>query len=129
SLGTASTMERCIAHHNYEGITVGQNYSSGAVVRDCTASFNYGYGIRVAGTDNRIDSNLVVSNSAVGIKIEGTRNLIVRNKANKNAVGYAGNSNNYLIPAGNKWGRIVEDDGEISSGSGWENFSEPSFIP
>jgi hypothetical protein len=129
AVGTSGTIERCVAHHNYEGILVGQSYSSGASVRECTANFNNGAGIRVAGTESRIDSNLVVSNSVVGIKVEGKRNLIVRNQANKNAVGYAGNSSNYSIPAGNKWGRIVEDDGEIASGSGWENFSDPYYIP
>ena len=132
AVGASGTIERCVAHHNYDGIVVGLSYSSGATVRECTANFNNAAGIRIVGADNRIDSNLVVSNRVVGITVEGMRNLIVRNKASRNAVNAYGNANNYLIPQPtpptNKWGRIVEDNGEIASGSGWENFSDPSYI-
>jgi len=85
-----------------------------------------GAGIRVAGWDNRIDSNNVTDNDR-GIEVESSGNLIIRNSASGNAI-------NYTIVLNNRVGEIVSapDSGNISGDTGgvgvgstdpWANFS------
>ena len=85
-----------------------------------------GAGIRVAGVDNRIDSNNVTDNDC-GIEVESPDNLIIRNSA-------SGNTINYTIAINNRVGEIVSapDSGNISGDTGgmgvgstdpWANFS------
>ena len=123
-----SVVERCVTDSNgLDGVLV----TNDSVVRGCLASGNGtdplgGAGIRVVGSDNRIEGNTVLDND-IGIDIDSTGNLVARN-------GAAGNAVNYDIIANNKVGVVViaPNSGGILGSSGgaglgsvdpWANFS------
>jgi parallel beta-helix repeat protein len=72
-----------------------------AVVRECTPDFQTaGVGIRVTGSQNRIEANNVTRNST-GILVNGTENVIIRNTASNTTA-------NYNFVAGNRYGPIID---------------------
>ena len=112
----SSTIQGCTAFSNLVyGIELGFNCR----VVENTCNFN-AIGISVQGDRNRIDSNIAHENTMRGIHVvSGTGNLIIRNHASAN-----GCNQDFVIPAGNKYGQIITINSSITSGSGWENFSD-----
>lgn len=120
-LDGGNTLNSCTARYNSnDGIFA----DSGSVLSDCAALFNdgdgfevttymqvigcvahgngngsYGVGIRVTGTDNRIEGNTLTVNDR-GIEVVSAGNLIVRNSASNNTT-------NWTIAVNNKVGPIV----------------------
>ena len=98
---TDSLVERCTTDTNaLDGILV----SNDTVVRDCLSAGNGtgpsgGAGIRVVGSDNRLEGNTVLDND-IGVDIDSIGNLVARNAA-------AGNGVNYNIIANNQVGVVV----------------------
>ncbi|MFG0275796.1 MAG: hypothetical protein ACF8QF_12150 [Phycisphaerales bacterium] len=96
-----SLVERCVTDVNaLDGVLV----ASDSVVRDCLSSGNGtdpagGAGIRVTGSDNRLEGNTVLDND-IGIDIDSAGNLVARNTA-------AGNPTPYDIIVNNKVGPVV----------------------
>ncbi len=142
--GTGSSVIACTAYNNSNTNSSktasqggGIHASSSSVVKDCSASYNSGDGIRVSGDclvegnvcdnngfggdgagihssslDNRIDGNTVTDNDR-GIDVDSTGSLIVRNSA-------SGNSTQYSIASGNDTGIIQSSP--VGAGA-WDNFS------
>ncbi len=122
----------CRAHADAAG---GLSTGSG-VIRDCTASGNGGFGIRinndgvvrdcrcqgngavpgilVTGNGNRIDANFL-RNNGYGINVVSSNNIIIRNIA-------SGNDTNYLGLAGNDAGPVGRATN--SSLSAWGNIGD-----
>jgi hypothetical protein len=72
-----------------------------AVVRECTPDFQTaGVGIKVTGSQNRIEANNVTRN-VTGIQVTGTENVIIRNTASNTTA-------NYSFVAGNRYGPILD---------------------
>ena len=116
-LGTNCVASACLAEENGVGIQVGQ----ACVLSGCSSSVNQ-KGIYVIGSQNRIDSNMANNNAVSGIEVVANTygNVVVRNQASGNNCSYS----DFVIPAGNSYGHIiVGGSGEITVGSGWENFS------
>ena len=65
-----------------------------------TSERNGTIGLLADGPDNRIEHNTVVSN-ACGLRVTGSGNTIIRNKASGNGIAYDG-----LAITGNIWGVI-----------------------
>jgi parallel beta-helix repeat protein len=99
------------AHNTQDGIKV---YAHNTVADN---TFNYngesgdGAGIHATGTGNRIEGNHVSCNDR-GIDVDSTTNLIVKNSAKDNTVGYD-------IVVGNKVGTITNDP---TIATAWANF-------
>jgi Right handed beta helix region len=125
--GTGCTIADCTAGSNgLDGILA----DSGSTVRGCTAQANGNYGVEVTGNchvigntcdqnngglyatgnGNRIEGNSINFNtgstSGYGVYITGSsgNNLVIRNSAR-------GNSTNYVIFGGNRYGTIVDVTG------------------
>jgi hypothetical protein len=139
---SANTIARCTTSNNRGvGILAGE----GSLVRDCAVSGNSGSGIEVTtrcqvlqnsashngigirgtGERNRIDSNTSMANTNFGVRIDGASNLIVRNQSAATA---QGNALNFSIADNfNIYGQIVGNgiggNLQLTSGSGWENFT------
>ncbi|HUU85687.1 MAG TPA: right-handed parallel beta-helix repeat-containing protein [Phycisphaerae bacterium] len=112
-------VEGCIAFDNPgSGIVVSDN---GNVVRGCFCRTN-AVGLECVGTRTRIEENHVVDN-AVGIRVAGSRNLVISNSAALNS------TQDYDIGVGNAYGPIVNvaGVGDISGVAGanhpWANVS------
>ncbi len=123
-----SLVERCATDTNaLDGILV----SNDSVVRDCLSAGNGtdaagGAGIRVVGSDNRLEGNTVLDND-IGIDIDSTGNFVARN-------GASGNGVNFDIIPNNKVGVVVlsPNSGAVLGSAGgaglgstdpWANFS------
>lgn len=109
-----ATITGCTARENRTGINVGDD--SRVVNNTCDQNvIGFGFGIVVSGSDNRIDGNHVSDNS-IGIDVNGTGNLIIRNTA-------AGNTAAYQIAAGNNFGVVVVSPGPaFANTQPWANF-------
>ena len=131
--GGGCAVTSCSANHNAIGIYAGY----GCTVKGCTANNNArdgilcrkgslvcenvcagngtngtGAGIKAEVDDCRIDSNNVVGND-IGIKVDASGNVIVRNVA-------SGNATDYDVVSGNAFGVVQTSP----SGAGaWDNFS------
>ncbi len=110
-LGEGSLISGSSVHENQqEGILA----SDSCVVRDNLCDRNGAAGIRVLGFGNRIEGNSV-SGSLRGIELDIGGNLVVRNSATGNGVGFDD-------PGGNTIGPIVSGGGVIVSEHPWANF-------
>jgi parallel beta-helix repeat protein len=103
ALKEGCTITDCSADGNTaDGITA--NYGKSRIARNVAKDNGVGTGvaagIRVAATDNRIEENHSVDND-IGFEITGSGNLVVKNSA-------AGNTLNYSIAAGNRYGAILD---------------------
>lgn len=98
-----------------EGIRVG--YSS-QILRNTVRS-SIGSGIRLAGSNNRVEDNHVLSNAGYGIATDnGTvNNLVIRNFASGNGGG------NYGFLGSTIYGPFVVSSGVIATNNPWSNFS------
>ena len=100
--GVGCTITGCTARANtQDGIVV----SSGCLVMGNTCTINGsgagdGAGIHVTGGDNRIEGNNNIGADR-GIDVDLAGNLIIRNSA-------SGNTTNYNIAAGNRYGPIID---------------------
>lgn len=111
-----ATITGCTARDNRTGINVGDDSRIMNNICDQGATTVGDVGILVTGSDNRIDGNHVTDNG-IGIDVNGTGNLIVRNTA-------AGNTTAYSILAGNNFAAIVVNPGvAFASTAPWANFS------
>jgi len=120
----ACTVKDCVSAQNGNA---GIQADSGCRLVGNTCNYN-AIGIDATGGANRVDSNLAVSNSVAGIQVAGTNcNVIVRNQAMGNAAGYV----DYLGLGGNVYGSLIAcgSTTELTSGSGWENFTSFYKIP
>ncbi len=88
--------------------------SDSCVVRENVCDRNAGSGIHVLGFGNRIEGNSV-SGSLRGIELDFGGNLVIRNSATGNGVGFDD-------PGGNTIGPIVVGGGVIVSEHPWANF-------
>jgi parallel beta-helix repeat protein len=118
----AATLQDCIATDNSQSGIVVSGSNPGGVIRGCTARFNQSdgivvsggtlvhgntlyrngtgsAGIRVTGPDNRIEANNCIR-AGIGIQITTSGNLIIGNSC-------SGNTTNYSIVAGNRYGPVV----------------------
>ncbi|TVQ59519.1 MAG: hypothetical protein EA379_10655 [Phycisphaerales bacterium] len=90
------------------------------VVVNNTAAGNTGpdgHGILIDGTDNRVEGNSVVNNSANGLRVDGLRNLVIQNSASNNI------GSNYNFTGTNTTGQIITGGGVITASNPWANFS------
>lgn len=108
--GFGSVIENSAAYDNGEAGILAQ---SGCSVLWCTSSSNEGPGIHVTGMGSRIDSNVARGN-LIGIDVDSSTNLIVRNFAVLN-----NNGNNYTITGGNNFGVI---NSNAQTAGPWDNF-------
>ena len=106
------TVKDCTSDNNYAGIYVGGN--------DCqitgnTCSGNCDAGITIAGTQNRIDTNIVGANAVYGILdlTSSSGNIIIRNSA-------PGNGSNYYNTSGNSDYAPIQTPSTATSP--WANF-------
>jgi len=98
------------AHDN----TAGVELASACVARDNLCNQNTQSGILAQGTSNRIDSNTLTNNNK-GIELMLGGNLVIRNSASFNALGYDD-------PGSNTIGPIITATGIIASEHPWANF-------
>lgn len=83
-----------------DGIVAASNCTvSGNSVLEAGVSSNFGHGIRVTGSDNRVEGNQA-TDCDLGFKVEGTGNLIIRNTS-------SGNTSHWDIAASNRLAPIV----------------------
>jgi hypothetical protein len=105
SPGDHGFVDHCLARQNTNGSSSTQTgiyVTNDSVVRDCTSNDQApAAGIYVSGSRNRIEANHVAINT-VGIQVDGTGNIILRNTA-------SGNTTNYKIAASNRYGAIIDD--------------------
>ena len=100
-------VSNCSSENNQvAGIVV----SAGGLVRDNTCSSNDGAGIWIGCCvgDARVEGNNVYQNG-IGIDVDYTGNVIVRNTASANT------TNNYNIVAGNRYGPIINITGSSTA--------------
>jgi parallel beta-helix repeat protein len=161
SSGGISTSDGCTvadSTSDADGVSGGISVHDGCTVRGCTVRNSSGTGINadancliignvidlsgratggwagifVTSTGNRIEGNSVTNCSSGGVWVSaagGTNNLIIRNSAH-------GNNPNYIIPANNRYGTVVDLTGSNpnsvngNSGAGttvstdpWANFA------
>jgi parallel beta-helix repeat protein len=104
--GDGSTVSKCTVRENgHNGI----NVANACTVESNTAQTNgigpsgSGSGIFVTGDGNRIDGNHFTfhADPANGLTVTGVGNLIIRNTSH-------GNSNDYAILAGNRFGPVID---------------------
>ena len=112
--GKGCSISDCVvASNGRPGIEV----DSSCYVNGNTCRANSGSGIHVLGTVNRIDSNHLTDQTGNGIKVDGSRNLIIRNSACNNSLA------DYAIGAGNDYGQILYTPGaNFTSTVTWANF-------
>ncbi len=138
-VGRASIVESCAVSSNTDGIhtggggsvtncdafdnVVGISVTGETVVADNRVSGNQGRGILALETANRIEGNHLARN-AVGIEVQGPRNLIVRNSLDSNGV-------QMQIATDNIQGPFLKTKGFIDNTSPWANFdlSFPTTFP
>lgn len=140
-LTDSGSVHDCIAMYNSaSGIQAGlnslvrhcrcfQNTTHGILVSsDCTLLENNcaanglnndGAGILVGSSDNRIEGNHCIDN-AIGLRVSGSRNLIIRNSCARNT------SLNWSIDANNHYGPILNRVG-VGTGAVSGNFSPSSL--
>ncbi|TVQ59517.1 MAG: right-handed parallel beta-helix repeat-containing protein [Phycisphaerales bacterium] len=97
----------------------GIHANNACVIVNNTSNSNVGsngYGILVEGNDNRVDGNNVMLNGAVGVRLVGSRSLIVRNFARGNTGG------NYNSQGENQWG-VLWSGADNAIDHPWANFS------
>jgi parallel beta-helix repeat protein len=122
-VGGACTLSGCTALENSgDGIEV----SSDSHVSGNTCSGNTDAGIHAIAVGNRIESNLVEGNG-LGIDVDSTGSLIIRNSARVNAVNYSIAANNKVGPivAAPNSGAIFGDSGGagIGTNDAWANIT------
>jgi len=112
--GTGAMIAKCAPHYNYDGISVAND--SHVLGNNVYGNWN---GIVVTMDANRIDGNNVVYHRGWGIKVQGTRNIIVRNAASRN------DSGDYTNATGNAVGQVIDVTGgtTITATNPWANFS------
>ena len=108
-----ATITGCTVRGNLTGLNVGDD--SRIMNNTCDGSLGTTVGILVTGSDNRIDGNHVTDNG-IGIDVNGSGNLIVRNTA-------GGNTTHYSVVAGNNSAAIIATPGlSFASTAPWANF-------
>ncbi|OGV43436.1 MAG: hypothetical protein A2X46_13530 [Lentisphaerae bacterium GWF2_57_35] len=141
--GDGSAIVNCAASYN-QGRGINTSGSSGLSIKNCAAGWNKsdgiyavsgcevlgntcrnngydvyagnGAGIRVAGDENRIDSNHLSDNDQ-GLAVTSSGNAIMRNTA-------GGNATNYAIVAGNATGALINvSGGGAIAGDAWANIA------
>ena len=92
------------------------------VVKDNLAGENGGAGVHLTGDANRIEGNHVAGNT-VGILVDATVNLVLRNQAR-------GNVNNFTIVAGNRVATIIlpATNAAINGSTGGTAFSTDAAV-
>lgn len=114
-VAVSSEIAGCAAMENASnGISASYSY-----VRDNTCGNNTGSGIFIEAFASRVENNHVAYNTAYGIQVVGTDNILMRNTARQN-IGH-----DYGIAGGNATGILVNvtGGGAISMSNPWVNFS------
>jgi len=121
SVRTSGTVSGCFVSGNrFDGIFL----NSGTVTGNTCISNNLSgnsarAGIKI-GSGARAEDNHVTASGHAGIFVipGGTNNIVVKNNVSDNG------ANNYLVPAKNVLGPILNDsNGAITNSSPWGNFS------
>jgi parallel beta-helix repeat protein len=121
-------------HSTVSGCYVGNNVQIGIYATDggCQIVGNNCYhnntsgntgaaGIDLGSSNNRIEDNHVTDSGYAGIQV-GTSSLITNNIIIRNTVSGNG-ANNYIIPANQVTGPLINTTGTITSANPWANFS------
>ena len=140
SVGSASIIDLCTASGN-TGSGIGANESSAVfncisqsnkvdgivVTSQCRVSENLcdgngntaaTCGIHATGRANRIEANNVSRNTGLGVRVDGSETLVIKNSACANTVA------DYQIAAGNNYGQILTGPGAgFINSNPWANFS------
>lgn len=119
-LSSGVTIVHCAVSRNYmNGITGGDN----CTIRDCVMTANgledYGAGIYVEYSNNRIEKNTLIGNHhGLSMEFGCSSNLVLGNIASGNTVNYIVQDNNFV-------GKIVDatTGGVVVADSPWCNFS------
>jgi parallel beta-helix repeat protein len=97
-VGNGSTVRDCAAHKNgADGIVAA---SQCLVLRNhCNNNFNArdASGIRVSGTDNTIQENILIANDR-GLSLSTSGNLIIKNAASNNSLNYFISGQQHMLP-------------------------------
>jgi parallel beta-helix repeat protein len=110
--GLDSVVSGCVATYNVSnGIATGAR----SIITGNTATGNHGAGVYVDDIEARIEGNNVAENG-VGIDVDHSGNIIIKNSA-------SGNTTDYDIVAGNTYGQIVDmTAGGAITADPWANF-------
>jgi len=107
------SIKSCVASAN---IAAGIQVSSQCHIKDNTCDYQNGDPcIYTTGSGNRIEGNQM-TDSGIGLRVDSTGSLIIRNSA-------SGNATAYMIAAGNRVGGIINlTGGGFTNNNPWVNF-------
>jgi parallel beta-helix repeat protein len=116
-LGGTGVVRDCnFENCSYAGVVL-WNYANGNEIIGNTCKGNELFSIAVFSSNNRIENNHITACNE-GIYVNGgTNNLIIKNSVSGNGV------HNYIIPAGQIVGPLINTTGTITNSNPWANFS------